>query len=468
MVWSIDEEVRKEVSTTFLKLALRLPLTAWPKLDEDLRQYRVLPRTVAPSNDAAGIITAACHPSGFIREKAIHLFPRIPTLIGSCLLLIRVNDWVASIRSLAKKSLPHSLDLLNPSERMRMVPLVQRLHECGRHGEAEAIGQWMAILSESFDEQSWLDSWQRCAARDRRIYISLLQNQNAIPGPDVRAALLRSHDRFALVWYIQRILPHLESNETHAATLIISTVRAVHVRREWISALAKTAPAQAHQSLMEPLTDTSRSLRSFARFRLTELAPMDFVAHYRRSLMDPYHEVGALAGLAELAPDAANGEALARLQSGIPSVRKAAVLALNKDSLGEQLGWLIKEAGSPLPGIAKAARKRLLQIPSIVGHHLLSEFGHFISSSLPLQIFFVHAAPSFGKWIALEFLLRCTESPLLADATKTSFKVWSSGFNRSFVNITDNKRFELTDLVRTSVLDEPLRDYLRFILKNAH
>lgn len=467
MVWSIDVEIRKEVSAAFLELALSHPLSAWPRLDEDLRQYGVLPQTVAPNNDAAEIITAACHPSGFIREKAIRLFPRIPPLLASCLLLIRINDWVASIRSLAKRSLPESLALLDSGEKMRIVPLVQRLHECGRQGDSEEISQWMAILTEPFNEQSWLHSWQRCAAKDRRTYISLLQNRHDIPGPAVRNALLRSHDRFALIWFVQRVLPHLEIDESRAATLIIAKARAVPVRREWISALAISSPVEAHQRLIDCLTDKSRSLRSFARFHLTELAPMDFTAHYRRLLMDLHHEIGALAGLAEVAPDQANSEALARLQSGIPPVRKAAILALNKNCLHEHLEWLIQEAGSPLPGIAKAARKRLVQIAALVGPHLLSHFASFFSLVLPLQIFFVHAAPSFGKWIALELLLRCSASPVLADATEKSLKVWASGFNRSFVRIPCGKRTELIELVQAAALEKSFREYLLFVLNEA-
>lgn len=466
-VWSDDEEIRNEISSAFLKLALRLPLWAWPKLDEDLRKYRLLPSNVAPTHNPASIVTAAFHPSGFVREQAMHLLSRIPPVIACCVLLIRVNDWVAAIRLLAKRLLPQFLALLSPGEKMRIFPLLQRLHECGRHDEPQAIGQWMTILTEPFDELSWLEAWQRCAVKDHRTYISLLQNRKGLPGSAVRNALLRSHNRFALMWYIQRILPCMEGEEALISHRIIGKIRAVPVRREWIDSLMKSSRAEALQRLIASLTDESRSLRSFARYHLSELAPMDFIAHYRKLLKDPAHEVGALAGLAEVEPDEAHKEALLRLSSGIPAVRKAAILALHKNSLPGQLDWLFKEAGSSKPGIAKAARKRLLQIPAYVGTYLLSHFDIFIYFALPLQIFCVRAAPLFGKWIALEFLLRCLAFPSLSDAVEISFQVWVANFNRSFTGIPNTKCVELIKLVETESLEKSKRDYLLFILRNA-
>lgn len=174
-VWSRHPVIQRAVSAIFLELALRVSLRAWPGIDEKLRTYGVLPRVDITDlgDDPAKIITAAFHPVGFVRERAIKQFALLPPLIASCLLLVRVNDWVPPIRERARKAFVPSLGSLDNDQKQAIAPLIERLRYCGRHRDREQINQWLAFLGETLNEASWLRAWTQCPQREKRVYVDL-------------------------------------------------------------------------------------------------------------------------------------------------------------------------------------------------------------------------------------------------------------------------------------------------------
>ncbi|RYD49825.1 MAG: hypothetical protein EOP83_24715, partial [Verrucomicrobiaceae bacterium] len=164
---------------------------------------------------------------------------------------------------------------LGPDQKMALVPLVDRLYYCERHGHSKALDAWRISLITPFDENEWLKSWHPSQGRDRRVYLELLKQTGTTPGKAVREALLKSNDRMALLWYLKEVLPKLDGSDREEAVKAIALSRAIPVRRVWLEQLLEGQPTGAVPELMETLMDRSRSLRHFARFHLSRLVAMD-------------------------------------------------------------------------------------------------------------------------------------------------------------------------------------------------
>jgi hypothetical protein len=468
--WRRPASMEMPLSGLMLVLASRLPAGAWPRVDEEVRRRLMsfAGQTDLPFADPGLIVLAACHPSGWIREKAVRLVRILPEEIAVRLLLVRINDWARPVRNRAELLLSPILAKLSPDQKMALVPLVDRLRHCGRHGNSKTVEAWRISLITPFDEKEWLGSWLRSEGRDRRVYLELLKQTGTIPGPAVRQALLKSNDRMALLWYLKEILPRLEDNDRHEATQMISRSRAVPVRREWLGQLVEIDRAKAVPLLMETLTDRSRSLRHFARFHLARLTPLlDLAAHYRSALHSPGLEAVALRGLTEVAPADGYQEAVQRLSSPASMVRKAAVESLPPDRLGEHLDRLLEIASESEPGPSKSARRRLVEIAPELGDHLLTNPQAISASPDDLQLQFIRLAPFFRKWQGLEYLLLRLLHHGARHKKLVALRVWQSRERLSFIPLKEEGRLRLLKLLDKLDLPERVGGELRFILERG-
>lgn len=460
--------IRKEASELLLKFAINLPVMAWPKADEEIRKNGGLPygHSSESNDDPAWIIVSACHPNGVVREKAIDRVHVVPPMIGACLLLLRVNDWVLPVRNKARDAFARALGLLDSSQRMALLPLIERLRECGRLADIEMVDQWVAIVSGSFDEASWLHAWSNCLPREKRIYVNLIKASSRLPSSLVRDAILGSNDRFALLWLIRQVLPYLDEEARDASVDLIARSRAMPVRREWLMFLLDSSPEKAVDPLKQILCDSSSSLRSFARFYLSRLAPMDFASHYVQLLHDPDLESLALISLSEVSPDQAHAQAIPRLDSPVAKVRKAAILALDGKSLDGHMNFLLEQAISSMPGVSGAARKRLSQIPGLHAH-FNAHWDDFLKFPPSLQNYLAVIAMNSGKWTSLEFLLRC--SPVLQEDIDVNKLIhnWLREMNRSFTGLSRTQRDHLAMLAAAARIKESLREAILFVLKKS-
>ncbi len=463
-------EPGEAISKLFLELAEKLPVGLWPRIEERIRMHLILARKSSGAGalvrgSPALTLIALCHPSGRLRERAIADAGSLPPLVAVSLLLIRVNDWAYPVRSRAVSAMAPALGRLGAAEKMRLVPLVERILSCGRHGKRQTLEAWRRSLVTPFDEAIWLDAWNRSSGKDRRFYLEVLKHAEGAHGKAVRDALLHGNDRTALLWYLKGVLPHLEGGDRIEAAQAISRSRAVPVRRAWLTHLVENSPGEAEPALVDALTDRSKSLRHFARFHLARLAPRDFAACYREALHTPRLEAAALRGLAEVAGEQAQHEVLLRLKSPVPAVRKAAIESLAPDLLGDHIETLLAELAGEIPGVVHAARKRLAEIAPLLGALLLAEPARVLG--VPAKVHLVRIAPFFVKWDGLHFLLTQTLDSALRRESLEALDAWRRRERRSFVHLSAGRKQELSALLERVDLDERDADHLRFMLQKA-
>jgi len=457
------------LNSLVLALAESLPIGAWPRMDEAIRNALFSGR-VKPvlRYHAAEDLLALCDPSGHTRADAIQKRGTLPALLRASLLFVRLNDWAPQVRDLAERNLPLTIRELGASDRMKLVPLLERLRNCGRHTfrGIQAMEAWRAGLVGSLDEEAWLSCWHTATGRERGLYLRILKGERSVPGPRVRRALLESSDRMALLWFIRSILPSLPPTERDVATAWFETSKSVPVRREWLTHLIEVDPGAAVPQLAGLLLNPSRSLRQFARFYLERFAPMDFAAHYRAAFENPARAVVALQGLCETSSTEGHALALRCLDAADLALKKTALLCLPEESLFGLVDRLLVDADEPWPGIAKAARKRLGDVGQALGAHLVSEPSQWTGFSDNLRGFLLVLCPSFSKWDGLELLLKHGG---LLDVHLLSALVskWLYRENRAFIRLSPGRRQTLLELSGASWLPEAQRVRFAFILREA-
>ncbi|WP_035610344.1 hypothetical protein [Haloferula sp. BvORR071] len=479
--WHAPAEIRQLIAATLLDLATALPTPLWPKIDEEIRE--TWPRYgPAPAGDfppeAGSVLVALCHPSGHVRERATTISAVLPPLLAASLLLVRLNDWVTAVEERASSELEPTLDRLSSAEKMAVAPLVARLRTCGRrakgwwHGkrrdeESAQIEFWFDHLAAFFDPEAWKKLWAPSRGEERRVYLELLKRSKIKPGPDIRRNLFGSNDRAALLWYIQDVLPSLGEDERSEATEAVARSRAVPVRRLWLTRQMELDPPAAIKELGETLINRSRSLRHFARFHLSRLAPTDFAAHYRARLDVPELEPWALRGLVEVSSAAARPEILARLESPHLPTRTAAIECLDTDALGEHIDFLLQTMASDLPAPARAARKHLAKVTTLLGPHLLAIPDQVAALPIDVRLHLVRLAPFFGKWHGLEFLLQMMQDKSMVDDIQETLRNWQYRENRSFIRLDPAKRAVLLELLASVNLGEGLKKSIHYILERS-
>jgi len=412
------------------------------------------------------ILVGLCNWDGWTRQAAIESIELLPPYLAACLLLVRANDWASPIRTNAIARIPQTFEKLSPAEKLRIIPLVIHLRNCGRLDQRSLPDEWIRLLSRWLDERAWLDAWKAAPAKYQPFYLSLLDPDLHLPGPELRLGLLRSKNRRAMIYYLKRIFPRLGKDEQETATGFLENSRVVPVRRAWLDHIIGERPEDARPLLIKDLASPSKSLRNYAQFHLSRLCPMDFREHYLRILDDGGNEEGALLGLADVSPEAAHEEALKRVESPSPRISKAAILSLSADWVDSNLPWFLSQRGWSSPTLWFATRKRLSTIPRAVGTFVLKEFDN-LDLPLAISLYLFTQAPHFKKWEGLEYLLLMAAHPLLKEDAKDALRSWRKRESKSYSHLPEPRKQRLLRMLEVAGLSEKTMEDLRFLIEKA-
>ena len=474
------------LSECFMRLAAKLPASSWLAVDQTMRTMvrdpgpsinRTDPSLIRSFSQWLGlkkeknplpahVVIALCHRNGWTRQETFPFLDHLPHLLAASLLMVRANDWIPSIRSAAIEIIPRIIARLDSREKLHMLPLAVHLRYCGRLDSPLLPDTWIALLNESLDEQAWVEVWRKAPAREQRLYLSLLDPANQMPGEQLQQALLSSKNRLAVIFHLTRIFPHLTPEQQEATARIVALSRAVPIRRTWLEYLIQHRPDEATPLLVETLTSPSKSLRDFARYHLMRLSPMDFEVHYLKSLDTGINEAEALLGLSEVSPEIAHREALKRMAGHPPKIRKAAILSLSADWIKRNLHWFLSKTGWDSPAVWYATRKRLRSMPRTVGSFVL-ENPDIPDLPLAISSFLIEQSFRFKKWDGLEYLIHAIPDPRLTNDALAALQSWRHTERNSYVHLAEDRKQRLLLLMESAPLSAATRAELLFLLARA-
>ncbi|MEO8351707.1 MAG: HEAT repeat domain-containing protein [Chthoniobacteraceae bacterium] len=384
-----DLAVAQETAAVVAALFTRIPPELLPTLDERIRadSYWACP-TDRWRKLAAGAIDrlrkgpthalvlglASCHGSGYVRQSAITRLDReITSGLEIPFLLLRLNDWVSSVRHVAEQSIERRLTDSHRAAYLQNLALVARLRSRLRASKSPTLARIEALLRADTAAlvRGALASEGRVA---RRFGLSLALD--ALCGTDAydRGAALEqvigSNDPAvrlqATCWLTQPTAP---LDLQHQILPRLLDDRFVAVRRVALGWCAAREPQLHLLRLREALLDESCTIRSIAQFHLPKLEPIDLRDFYRTAVRqrDPRSLNAALGGLGETGRTDDAELVVPSVDAPEPKIRKAALGALAKLALEAHVEIFIGALQAGSPGVSRQARLALNRHAQSVG-----------------------------------------------------------------------------------------------------
>ena len=332
------------------------------------------------------------HHNGRVREEAVRLLGQMNGGAELPFLLIRLNDWVPAIRSLALKAIQARLVPAYATYFAANISLVYKLLEWKRADHSSVL-EWIVEYLRKPECGEAVTALQASPDRStRRLVFRLLARPQDDGFPDLLQRALRDQDPTIRLWSIRQARQHLTGAQAADMARRGIADRYSRVRAQAAYIYAEQTSDASAPAFRAALLDASPAIRSIGRFYLARIETVDFPALYRSRVdsssgrekanaIAALGDVGAASDADFLAPYAqdSNGririatlQALARLDGDrfidlfllalvdrSPAVAKEAARALSKRTALLDLESLWSEAGKPQPS---ATQHRILTL----------------------------------------------------------------------------------------------------------
>ncbi|OUR88495.1 hypothetical protein A9Q81_23920 [Gammaproteobacteria bacterium 42_54_T18] len=307
----------------------------------------------------------SCHRNGYIREAALRRLVDVDMFTATRMLLIRVNDWVRSIRNLAVTTLTENIGVLDESLITRFLVLVDQLRKRSRHDHTQLI----SIVEERLSSVSGQTALIKAVAdTDFRMARSAFQLSRKVMADKEKVLEFgaRHTDPLIRSWSLNLALEYLNGDQLIEYLLDSSGDQLGALRKRSIYKLIDLDYQLARQPLIDCLCAPGATMRNFARFYLNREEGFDCADFYRKQLLEIDNNLlaGAILGLSETGAEEDWGKVLAYEHHNLPKVR-AAVVAASARLAKEQCDWLLAKVVNGCPAEIKAAKHALILLDGV-------------------------------------------------------------------------------------------------------
>jgi HEAT repeat protein len=374
------------------------------------------------------------HHSGYVREAAVNELAAQSTGKELPFLLIRLNDWVVQVRTVAERAVRQRLSPKYAPHFLSNISLVSRLQMCGRL-EKQLVDDVFGLLKRPECEESLRACMTSNDRMIRRIGFQLSIESNRGACTVALQQMMADPDALLRLLAVRQILPRITPDDLLSVIEPMLKDPFMPVRREALWTLTVRRPDVARNPIRRALLDSHVSMREAARRYLQIADVAEARAFYAETLKRCAEAsfLGAICGLGE----SGNASDVCLLSDHFISprtrIRAAAVYAVGKLDAPGNLDRLFGFLSDIKPSVSKQAMKALIpiarEIPLDDLEKLLmsSECHHVKRNALLLVL-------ETGKWQKLPALLNAcvNEDNKLANFATRTLENWITTYNRSF------------------------------------
>lgn len=379
---------------------------------------------------------ATFHRNGHIREEATRYLGKISTGAELPFLLVRVNDWVEEIRSVAKDFVMVRLNSSYIRHFSTWLPLVLRLSHAGRDDHSRVLQAIQELFARP-EARVMLEQGFTSSDRFARRFcfaVALRAGHGDLEATLGRAIESRDAEiRRTAVDSLKAVLPKEGFNE------LLARVRSdswAPLRREALRIYAEKFPQQAEGEFRAALLDSSVAVREDAQRFFRKMAQFDVSNYYIRSLESAI-EIGklaaAIAGFGETAT--ATDMKLVEPFFSNPSarIRSAALHAAFKLAPDAYIEQFVAALEDPRVSVAREGLRALLRKANVVGGARLwdtyTQSSHWHTKRFVLCLF-----ARLNKWDSIAYLIQSMQETdeQIHELTKRYVARWFARYNRSF------------------------------------
>lgn len=406
--------------------------------------------------------------NGYYREYAIRELQYYDMEIVLPYIMLRTNDWVEPVKNLAESIVVNYIKKITDLKVLiSNVELLESMKEWKRSDLSKVIVAAETKLIEQGNYDQLLSHFESTNNyKIRRIlfdYIVINQEDfesNLIRGlkskdPVIHRKVIALINKYFNEIDLSVIHPHLEKCKSAFA-------RVANV--ELITRLYDSE--KATQSIMASLSDKSTSVREYVRFKLKNFGFDDFSEYYKSEIMKAENvAIGTVLGIGETGKKSDCDLIEPYLTHSNPRIRKAALSSSSNLDIERSYELLIDSLLSSNQTDSKHAKKllvkyHLVRIEELIELYSLEGFEQHVYENLLVLISYA------SKWDCLESLLHILSSSFgdRQVVVLEYLETWSANANRSFINLDDNRRETITNLLNQNrgKLGEKLYDRLMF------
>ena len=412
---------------------------------------------LAMSDEEKIAILGLCtfHPNGYFREKSIKLLSEFQNSSIIPYIIIRLNDWVSPLRTLAKEVLKNKLLIENAKEIINNLPLLLRLKNCSRGVHEEIINMVTEFLISDKCRDELLCGLKSKNQKVRYYCYNTLMSFGVFHNATLIKYITKEKIPYIRLNVIRYVINNSSVDELKSFYRILLKDKNPKVRSEVLLAVSKYESIPIGKELEVSLLDRSFAMRETARFLLGKREFGNFAEFYRDTINKGESLVGAIYGLGETgtAQDCKHIECYINTEN-IRLLRAVmvALCRLNYDGYRE---FFIDKLNDERVGISKQAKKVLWErFDSSDGelvYKINKEAGqkHVLINTAVLLF-------SLSKWNNIRYILEfcSSDDEELRSLAKYNLMKWRATFNRSFNKPTERQK---------ELIEEAIKKYVEFV-----
>ena len=413
---------------------------------------------------------ASFHLNGYVREDAIRKLSRITTGVEVRFFILRLNDWVSSIRDTAYQAIRSRIKPEYCRTFISSYTLLSRLEYAGRADHSEIISAVNQLLQSDECRPALLESLKSEDRFLRRASFKLALDQTKPDVQEVVRQALNDDDTVVRQWAAQTISSSFEGETLEHFRELMKRDRFMPVRREALRIAIKLNQPHVVEELHNALLDSHVSMREEARYHLKKIEPIDVAAFYRQHLSEAEDRTlySAISGLGETGRAEDDSLLIPYTTHASSRIRSTTLKALAKVNRGAHVDLFVNALKDEVPHVSRQALRALtekgwwLRAESI--WELFSSASHIHVKRNALSLI-----EKLGKWESIPLILRAlsdTDEEIVT-MSRAGIARWLGGVNRNFSSPTPEQLQRLRDALLTAdnLIDEETREQLLFSMK---
>lgn len=316
---------------------------------------------------------ASLNGSGYVREAAVKLLATCDDGREIAFLVIRQNDWVTAVSSVAQQAVLERIDDRRLPYLLACLPLLLRYHTNTRRRLTYIVDSILQLLVSPSHN---LLLQEALRGVDQANYQRLLRILQDLPGehrPRVIHQALNSANPVIRLIAARRVKDTIEEAEQDMLIEQLRRDTSMPVRQLGLRLAAERNTASARAIWEAALLDSHISIRELAQYHARKFEDFNISDYYRTQLGDRSRLVNALLGLAEVGRDNDVECLIPYLTNERVRVRVAAVRAIGRLGKSNAVDLLIRSVQDESPGVSKEACLQLRELKEHVDRQRMFE-----------------------------------------------------------------------------------------------
>lgn len=440
---------------------------SWSRLEP-----RELAKLVGPGEPGVSLFRLlSFHTNGFVREEAIRRLNLIYDGSELPYLLIRLNDWVPSIRRLSQDAVLARVQANYIDHFIKNLPLVFRLENTQRADHSQMLNTITQLLLTPRARPVLVAGLNDTSRVVRRACFRILTDNNPDDLQDLLFAALQVEDPIIRLWSVRKIPTVLHEDQLSEVLSLLSHDCYAPVRLETLRAWVGCFPTQSDENLRSALLDQNASVRDEARFHLHRLGDFDFVQFYRDAITVAQSKklVVAISGLGETGGQSDADLLEPFLSHRVAKVRQTAIKYLIRLGGEQYLTTVLAKIVDIAPSVSAQVRREVKAYVATIGTKCLWDYFEK-SSTVHVRKNILCLISALPKWESISCLIQlvdCADNAI-ALAAQEYIHRWNTRYNRSQSAPTRDQlmRLEAALSEHGSSLDEATFNTLSFAIKS--